>query len=241
MGLLGCSGAPLARRDGGGGGAPIPGRGGARGGVWGGQARGGALRFHSGREGGGGAAGAGRGGGGASWPRAPLPALPARAPSAALLAGKAAPAVAALAAPAPARCPLAPGGLRSPSPAAVLAARRPQLPRPSGAPGTCGPSWGAPFSHPALLHGASTGTQVCHLFRNPCWVRACPRAPSLLPPGRPPWGLSASGDRAIPQLGAQRVGGGSGEVTGGSGGCCLDFPRQALKTTLGAAGPPGAA
>lgn len=226
-------------------GGRVPGRAVSGGGAQGGQARGGALGFHPGwegnrRRGGGGGAGAGQGRvrGGAKLLRAPLLALPARAPRSALLAGKAAPAAAALAAPAPARCPRTAGGLRSPLPAAARAGWRlspTACPRPRAA----WPVWpfpGAPLSYPWLPFGAGWGTQL--------WLSS-PVAPAGREPGYPRPSC-APGNRAAgahtdvpsPERGEWRVA--LGKWQGAAAAAAPTSLAGALKRTLRAAPGPQA-
>lgn len=158
----GRSGAAGVQGASGRGGGPVPGR--AAAGAGPGEVRRGVVRSgftRAGRGGGGAAAGAGPGRGGGRGEAAPSsrPELPACAPRASLLAGKAAPAAAALAEPAPAQRPPAAGGLRSPLPAAALAwqrlppsagAARPVWPFPGGSPLRPVAAWQSWLRHPTL-------------------------------------------------------------------------------------------
>lgn len=157
------------------------------------------------------------------------PALPALAPRAALLAGKAAPAAAALPAVAPARCASRRGW--APQPPAVRG------PGPSGDPPPPSTSFrrgGAPalVAHPrGSPLPPPTGGFPAELAGAPNFasspVAPSGREPAHLRSGRAP-GDRAPGARAgAPPLqpGEQRVAGNSREVAGGGGGCCLDILR----------------
>lgn len=116
----------------------------------------------------------------------------------------------------------------SPCPAAA-----PTLHLPSAGGRRVQPTPGPLFSHPRLLCGAGSGSQLRLLFGLLCWARTCSPPAQPRARGRCAWRSSRR-----PQPGAQRVAGGSGEVAGGGCGCCLDLLSWEQKRTLrGAWGP----